>query len=426
MNSINNQNIARFIAQLYRERNKTEAPPELLNAWTNLSDVEIQTQLSGLFASWGKSVHDLQLAKSRFLQAQQRTQALNTSTYSTSPTNSKTAYTTSQYPTYPETKTNGKKMILGVLFFLFVAVGGFFVYHYIKYNALTRIYAITENIAVRNKEGKLVGRMDLYPKTGTEEKSYSNLRALDNQVYQIQPEGSNKVYPSRKALMDDASFSDYLWNNEDKICYVNVNYIVNDKKEFKLFQNAFKEIQNVKSDNDKLNASIRKIIVGAMAQDASLENSFLLSRANGLSAGSLKNTISFLVQSISKNGDAVVIAGLDNGSYYRFSGNTNEDKFNPPTIIQLQTEDGAQGPLSGNYRFIKSGSDWRLYSVDKKETIDYALDMNNAQGLFVYKPIVTTPSPEEIEQQEEDINNAYQESLEPVTPPTSGNNIPGN
>lgn len=426
MNSINNQNIAPFIAQLYRERNKTEAPTELLNAWTNLSDAEIQTQLSGLFASWDKTEQDLQIAKSRFLQAQQRTQVSNTSSYSPPPTNTNTAYTSTNYPAYPETKSNGKKMVFGILFFLLVAVGGFFVYHYIKYQALTRIYAITENIAVRSKDGKLVARMDLYPKTGTEEKSYSNLRALDNQVYQIQPEGSNKVYPSRKALMDDATFSDYLWNNEDKICYVNVNYIVNDKKEFNLFQNAFKEIQNVKSDNDKLNATIRKVIVGSMAQDASLESSFLLSRANGLNAGNLKNTISFLIQTINKNGDVVVLAGLDNGSYYRFSGNTNEDKFNPPTIIQLQTEDGTQGPLSGNYRFIKSGVDWRLYSVDKKETIDYALDMNNIQGLFVYKPIITAPSQEEIEQQEEQINNAYQESLEPITPPSSGNNMPGN
>lgn len=371
MYRINRENIAPFIAQLYRERKNAEPPQSLLQSWSHLSDEEIDKNLTGLFESWGMGMEERERAIERFLQSH-----LN-------PFNE-------QPPAHPNAHTSipkKKKISLPLIIFLcLIGLGiAFIAYQYARYISLGRVYAITENIMVRDVEGKEAARMDLFPKTHSSFKSYSSLRVLDQEVYYIQPRGADKEYPCRKVLLDNADFSDFLLRRDEKAHYVNINYIVDDKKEFELYQNAFKDLQTVATDNSGLIAMYRKVIVGSMVQQADLRHTYILSHAENLNNTLRKNTNGYIIIEDTKNKAYTIIAGLSDGKYYQFSGDVSTNTYAKPQIIQAQTEDGQSGPLQGNFRFIRNGGEWKLFDTDSKRTTDYYLVHSEEGYKFVFR-----------------------------------------
>lgn len=389
MNQINRTNIQPFIAQLYRERKSSEAPAALLNSWVNLTEEEIEQNLSGLFESWGMGPQERSTAISRFVKSQQNqyTQATATTAFSQE----------SAAGQYDNPAANPKKknsLGLWIALLLVVGVGGFFAYKYVQYIGMGRVYAITENIVIRDQEGKSVGRMDLYQKDKAYGNSYTNLRTVDKEVHFKQPEGSDKEYPTRMVLMDSIGFLDFIFKKDKVASFVNVNYIVNDKAEYELYQSAFKEVATVAADNAKLTVIYRKVIVGAMAKTKGTQDKYVVTNKGNLPLSALKNTESILVFEKQKGSEYVVIASLNDGNYYQFEGDINTNVFKPLQLINVYDEYNVATNLTGSYRFTKTGDKWRLYNVAERNTTNYELSVRNdgADYDFIYiAPPVVEP-----------------------------------
>lgn len=396
MYSINRENIVPFIAQLYRERKHTEAPQALLESWANLSDEEIDKNLTGLFESWGMGLPERERAIERFL-ASRRTPII--------PPNAE--------PEIFHTASAPKKSISTWIWaglILILLGGGYLGFQYVRYLSLGRVYAITENIMVRDAQGKEAARMDLFPKTQSAFTSYNSLRVLDDEIHFIQPRGSDKEYPTRRVLLDEATFADFLLRQDELAHFVNINYIVNDKREFDLYQNAFRELQAVPSDNASLLAAYRKIIVGSMVQQNDLQGRYLLARAANLNPTLLKNTSSYILIENQKNKLYTIIAGLDDGKYYRFAGDVSTNTFLEPVPVLVQTPDGQIGELTGNYRFVKNGTQWKLFNTDDNKTTDYFLSIEQNYQ-FVYRdPAVLLQ--QQLEEKARLIEESYQQQIQ--------------
>lgn len=378
---INQHNIVRFIAQLYQEKKGKEAPSELLNSWANLSDEDINRNLSGLFESWGMSPTEKDIIVNKFLEKEhlQSRPAFNPNNFQQIP--QQTDVSSHSTSTVSSSKIRKKRSVLTLLLILpFAVLAGYVAYKYVAYNALNRVYAITQNIAIRDAEGKMVGRMDLYPDSLLQ--SVSSLRALDNSIYYIQPEGSTKEYPSRKLISDTLSFRDYLFNRTVEL-FVNVNYLVDDKKEYNLYANAFQDIQNVDKDNNQLNASIRKVIVGSMVITQNMEDKYIPTYSEGLNKNIISITSNLVIQSFNNDQEYVIIAPLSDGFYYKFEGNLKTNSFKPLTQISLIDENKNQIPLTGSYRFIQSEGVWKLYDVQSKSSTYFELK-KDAQSRFTH------------------------------------------
>lgn len=382
---INKDNIVRFIAQLYLEKKGKEAPQELLNSWANLNNEDIIRNLSGLFESWGMSEQEKNSVVEKFLSAEHyRFQNVKVASVSdiprVSPVDSRVD------PHHSSKKLTKKRSLLTLILILpFAILAAFVAYKYIAFNALSRVYAITQNIAIRNSEGQMVGRMDLY--ADSQLQSVSSLRALDKEVYYIQPEGSNKEFPSRKLIADTLAFRDYLFNRTVEL-FVNVNYLVDDKREYNLYANAFQDIQNVEKDNSLLNASIRKIIVGSMVITQEMEDKFIPTFSEGLNKNILSITSNMIIQSFNSDQEYVIIAPLNDGNYYKFEGDLKTNKFKPLTQISLIDENKNVQPLTGPYRFIQSEGVWKLYDVNSKSSTHFELkkDSNGRFAHFEFTP----------------------------------------
>lgn len=379
--AIDKSNIAKFISHLYREKKHHEPPHELLQSWENLSNEEIDTNLSGLFASWGMSEADKLSAIQRFITSQ------NLSSYATQSNVTTTSINPNSSPSqFTQKKKNKNKPILLLLIVLpLFLIISYLAYQYFSFNNLDRVYAITQNIAIRDGKGKMVGRMDLYEDSTLG--SYSSLRAVDNEIYYIQPEGSDKEYPCRKLIPDSITFTNFLLGSDYEV-YVNVNYLVNDKKEFRLYANAFHEIQTIEKDNSQLKASVRKVIVGSMAATKDMDDKYIITNSEGLNKSYINNTSGIIIQSFKNNQEFVIIAPLNDGHYYRFEGNISTNEFKALTEIQYINEEKNILPLTGNYRFIQSNGVWRLYDVNQKTSTHYSLmkDNNGKFSFFEYNP----------------------------------------
>src|SRR5690606_20095354 len=120
---INKNNITRFIAQLYREKKGQEAPQELLNSWAQLSDEDIETNLKGLFESWGMNDNDRNVIVQKFL-SQEINHTPHTAPYTyTPPTVTATAPTTHTHTHHAShKKTTGKRTLMTFLLLLPIAL----------------------------------------------------------------------------------------------------------------------------------------------------------------------------------------------------------------------------------------------------------------------------------------------------------------
>lgn len=411
---INRNNIAAFIAELFQNKYQQAPPSALLAKWENLDDDEIQENLQELFGSWGQSADDLQAAIQRFeqhtaahgyastqappppeplpysLPEQQQEQHV--------PLNAERERLKAQY--YPPAIQRRRRSIWPFIIVLaLIAVAGYFGYQYYRYSSQGHVYCITANVALRDAAGEMVGRMDLEgTKVPNNAPSYSKLRAMDNEVHDLIID--NRSYPCRKVMEDNASFADYLFHRQSIARYVNANFVVNDKDEYHLYTNIFKQTNNVAQDNRMLKATVRKVIVGSMALKSSLANEYILTHSSQLSSSALAATSSIIVQELRPNQHYIIIAGLSNGKYYRFEGDMNTNQYVPPILVQTMAEDGTnQQDLAGNFRFITKGGVTRLYDVNNPNiSSNYVLIKDTIGKILAFQHQPPAPIPAEAEE----------------------------
>lgn len=387
--SINNNNIADFITYLFRKRKGSEPPQELLERWRALSNDEIAAQLSGLFQSWGLTDEDKRMEINTYFketlfsskqvpqqEQQQRPRVVPV------PVNQPVQQPFNPFP--PRVKK--KKRWVWITASILALLGLYMGVRYLSYANMQYVYTITDNVLVRNEAKEVVARMDLYEATGSTP-SFQKLRAVDKNIYQRSIDNTDKVYPCRKVMLSEGSFWSYLFNNNAEVGYVNTNYVVDNVKEFNLYQNAFKEVKNNRAENSDLKAIYRKIIIGSMSLDPAMESRYIALHTNNIPRAAAEATYGIIKQNITNNVKYILIAGLSDGGYYSFEGDIQSNDFSPPQRIMLVTEQDGEKPLTGTYRFMNRDGKIILYDCMTNTPTNYEAqkDGDGKITAFAYK-----------------------------------------
>ena len=227
--------------------------------------------------------------------------------------------------------------------------------------------------------------MDLFEASGSTP-SFQKLRAVDDKIYQRSIDNTDKVYPCRKVLLSDVNFFRYLFGAGKEAGYVNTNYVVDNVKEFNLYQNAFKEVKNNKAENADLKAIYRKIIIGSMSLDPAMENRYITLHTADIPRSAAEATYGIIKQNITNNVKYILIAGLSDGYYYSFEGDVQSNDFSAPQKIMLVNDQGEK-PLTGNYRFMKRDGKIILYDCTTNTPTNYEAQKDGDGRItgFVYK-----------------------------------------
>jgi hypothetical protein len=388
--SINQSNIADFIRYLFKKRKGTEPPQQLLESWAKLNNDEIGTQLSGLFQSWGLSDEDKRMEINAFLKetlfapkpAQQQSQPLPQKpvTVAVPPSNALPP----RLSDAPVKKKSVLPKAIGLL--AAVLILGFLCFKYIAYANTKFLYTITDNVSIRDDNNKVVARMDLFPAPGSTP-SFQKLKALDDQIYYKSIDNSGQLFPFRKVLLKEGSFISYLFGQNKEVGYVNTNYVVDNVKEFDLYQTAFKEVKNNKAENEDLKAIYRKIIIGSLGMDPGTGQKFIALHTNSIPKSAVNATYGIIKQPIKNNVKYNIVAGLSDGFYYSFLGDIQSNEYTSPQKVMMIDANGETKPLAGAYRFINKDGRIALYDCMTNSVTNYLSqkDANGNIGSFVYE-----------------------------------------
>jgi hypothetical protein len=387
--SITQNNIGDFITFLYRKRKQQEPPPQLIAGWEALKQEEIQTQLNGLFQSWGMGEEEKKLEINLFFK---ETLFGPKPVPVREPVNMVSAAEPGLWPeegktVVPKMKTRkGRLRWPVVLMVLAAIIAGYLGIQYIAFVNTGYVYTITDNVSVRNEAKEIVARMDLSEPVNVEIPSFQKLKAVDRKIYARSIDNTDKTYPCRKVLINKVSFFNYLFNRDKISGYVNTNYVVDNEREFNMYLRAFREVKNNKSENTALTAVYRKIIIGSMSKDASLEDMHIVLNTGNVARASLVNTYGIIRQTIKTNVQYVIIAGLSDGHYYRFEGDVRSNDFKDPIMVTVTHEDGTKEPLNGKFRFMNYDGGIALYDCERGMLTNYraARDPEGKFGSFEY------------------------------------------
>jgi hypothetical protein len=382
--SINKNNIADFIRYLFKKRKGAEPPQTLLDGWAALSNDEIATQLSGLFQSWGMTDEDKRIEINSFLKdylfTPKPAPAKRPPTVVVAPSNN----TSQDQPILKKKK--GSRMLVRYGTAVLLILLCFLVYKYIAFKNTKYLYTITDNVSIRNDDNRIVARMDLFPVQGATP-SFQKLKALDDEIYYKSIDNSGQLFPFRKVLLKEDNFITYLFGRNKETGYVNTNYVVDNVKEFDLYQTAFKEVKNNKEENADLKAIYRKIIIGSMSADASTDQKYISLHTNNLPRSAVRATYGIVKQSIKTNVKYNIIAGLSDGYYYSFIGDIQNNEYAAPQKIMMIDADGESKPMTGAYRFINRDGRIVLYDCLTNAVTNYKSQKNTEGNIasFVYE-----------------------------------------
>lgn len=366
-----------------------EPPAQLLEGWKALSNEEISTQLDGLFASWGLSDTDKKNEINAFFKETLFTPKVKPAVAVPEPVPvlpPPPPPVRPQAAVMPVQRASKKKRSIWVAVAILALLALYTGYQYMNFSRASYIYTITDNVSVRNEAKEIVARLDLF-EVKSNIPSYQKMKAVDDRIYYRGIDNTDKTYPCRKVLLDESSFLSYLLNRPNLFGYVNTNYVVDNVKEFNLYQTAFKEVKTNKSENADLKALYRKIIIGSMGLDPAMENKYIAIHASGIPRSAQDATFAVIKQPVVDNVKYVIIAGLSDGFYYSFEGDIKNNNFNAPQKIMVVNADGQTLALSGNYRFMNKEDKIILYDCITNAPTNYEAkkDANGKITAFEYK-----------------------------------------
>lgn len=383
--SINNNNIADFITFLFRKRKGTEPPEALLERWKALSNDAIADQLSGLFQSWGLTDEDKRMEINTYFK--ETLFAPNPAPQQQRPRVVPVPVDPAPQPfnPFPPKKKSKRKWPVFLVIAL-LALAAYVGYQYLAFQNMQYVYTITDNVLVRNEAKEIVARMDLYEVKGSAP-SFQKLKAVDKEIYQRSIDNTDKVYPCRKVILQEGSFLGYLFKKNSETGYVNTNYVVDNVKEFNLYQSAFKEVKNNKAENADMKAIYRKIIIGSMSLDPGTEDKYIALHTNSIPRAAADATYGIIKQNIENNVKYILIAGLSDGYYYCFEGNIQSNDFTAPRKITIVTENDENKMLTGAYRFMNKEDKIILYDCVTNAPTNYEAQKDGEGRItsFVYK-----------------------------------------
>ena len=375
---IGKHNIAAFIKHLYQTRHHTLPGDDILKSWSALSDAEIQQHLAEMTANWGWTSDRLQSEVNQFLKPV--------------PAPNKVTVAPPIVPDVPPVqqveriKTSSRSKGKVWLIVLLVILGGgglygFITYH--KFNNLPRLYSTTDNITIRNSKGVSVGRMDVFEKSN----SILSLRVVDDKVYNIAAENDTKISECRKLLLDDATFSDYLFGNEKKTVYVNKSFLTTNKDYGRLQKNVFAELYRYPNELAQIRSDMRKVIIGSLEMNPGLSSLFVRNSC-GNSSGSFTSIIKHKL----KDGETIsIICKLSDNKYYKFTGNPDKDSYMPPQVMQFKNPtDGGMTDMQGaDLLFKLNNGQYQVFTCGKEYTGAYS-EFDDRGDITYFSVIIPT------------------------------------
>jgi hypothetical protein len=378
---INQNNISSFINYLHIIRNGSPATDELRNKWNQLSNDEIRIQLNNLFDSWQIDANTRANHISNFLQQEQST------TTAANPPQQKIA----EQSTTPKIKSS--RNYAPIIFLIVLMPVLYIAYQYFLFKNLKPIYAITNNLSVRNENNEIIGRMDLQSPEKTDVPSYSY-----DDIYERDIDSSGKLKKHRKVMLCEKQFMDFLLKKQECIAYVNANYITNSQDEYEKYKTVFGQLGD--ADANDLELKFRKIIVGSLQFDkGNLENKYLAPTVLNQRKDLRKKFSGFIKQEIIANNSFVVVAKMSDGYYYKFFGDLATNEYAAPQRLgyvekPITDEESLMGDYLFRYNtkeknfslFDKNGQDLHCSSVhDSRNIISYFMlnvEEENVEGII--------------------------------------------
>jgi hypothetical protein len=339
---INQSNIVAFIQHLYTLKNNTAAPTDLLQKWGALSNEEIPVQLQNLFAHWQFSTQQQSSITDAFLKQQQ--------------SNNK-----------PAINSAIKKNVLRVVGLAVLVPLIYIVYQYYVFANLTPMYAITNNVVIRNDTNAVVARLDLQVPTKTDVPSFASVQALDNTVYDRIIDSTGKAKPFLKVLIGKKDFTAFLWKKNIGIGYINRNYVTADAQEFEQYQTVFGQLNPAEAN--ALDLKFRKIIIGSLGFDNNLKSKYS----------------NIIKQEIIPNNRYAIIARLSDGFYYRFYGDLVENSFaKPKRIGYVENPTIDSDFLSGDllFSYLPNKKKFCIYDCSGKNLNYYSIHDNQNRVMY--------------------------------------------
>ncbi|MCC7030183.1 MAG: hypothetical protein IT257_07755 [Chitinophagaceae bacterium] len=345
---INKNNISTYIRFLYKMKNGGEAPEQLIHKWSSLQENEIHSNLSQLYTHWNFSADKIKETESLFAQSFIK------------PVSSPPAFIPSPVKAAPAavktTATTPKKSFVWPLMLLLIAgmlcCLVYLGYQYYQFQKMHTIYTLTQNVSIRDEQGKTIGNFALLP--NSQSKTYTELIALNNDIYPLSIDSSSKKYDFRKVLFQKTGFLSFI-KKDYEYGFVNANYVIEDKEQFDEYKRIFGKFQGI--DNSRFKLSQRKIIYEILKNSKKFRNSYLLSSCKN----SNKKFAGFLSNEIVENTRYQIIAKLEDGYYYSFVGDLNSEAYSEPERIQL---DGSDCNADFLFRYLSSESGFKIYNCN--------------------------------------------------------------
>ena len=321
---ITKNNIIPFISYLFFQKNKTVAPQALLDKWAAVPEAEIAVQLQNLYTHWHYTTQQQEQTIQQFL-LQNKSGVIPPS-----PKNSQSVYPSSPHPIVPQ---NPKKSYTGLIFLALFIPLAYVTYQFYLFNNLKNVYAITNNLSVRNDSNVVIGRMDLQPPTKVNVHSFESLKAVDDNIYERTIDNTGKPKKHRKVMIGAGNFVQFILKSNENIAFVNANFITDSKQEFEQYKSVFGQL-NAEEAN-QLELRFRKVIIGSLGYDENLQGKYIMNACASSSKDVRKKMTSILKQEIIANTRFAVIARLSDGYYYRFFGDLAENSFAKPKKIGI-------------------------------------------------------------------------------------------
>jgi hypothetical protein len=271
------------------------------------------------------------------------------------------------------------------LFFLALFIPlAYVAYQFYLFNNLKNVYAITNNLSVRNDSNVVIGRMDLQPPTKVNVHSFESLKAVDDDIYERSIDSTGKPKKHRKVIIGSANFLKFLLHSNENIAFVNANFVTDSKQEFEQYKSVFGQL-NAEEAN-QLELRFRKVIIGSLGYDENLQGKYIMDACASSSKDVRKKMTSILKQEIIANTRFAVIARLSDGYYYRFFGDLAENSFAKPKKIGIvENPESDADCLTGDlfFKYLPKEKVYSIYDCNGKSMNLYSvLDTQNRVMYF--------------------------------------------
>ncbi len=337
---INKNTIGQYINFLHLKKNGTPASPALMQKWSALSDADIATQLQHFYTNSGYSKEHVAIYEKQFAATLN-----NVNEPIKTPTQSSTINKVAKKGNYGVLI----KLLAAILIIAGIYVGGMY-YNFKNYKY---IYAITDNITVRNSDGDTVTNMSIKPISN----EFASLRVVDKEQYAMVIDNTNKPKLHRKVIVQDGDFIKYLFNKKQCLGYVNINFVVDSKAELDKYLAVFKAMDG--KQTSMLELRFKKVIVNSINLYAPIKDLYVLP---GCTPTNRKKFLPLIKTKLIAENDYMVVAQLSDGYYYIFSGDLSNNKYKTPRRVNLKGGSLNETELNGNKLFAYNSKD-KTFSI---------------------------------------------------------------